>query len=65
MRESIESKISTLTTLEAVVFKAFQADSAFVASGFAPETMQAGIPEAYGPIRRQLTPHQFSPARAS
>ena len=65
MRESIESKISTLTTLEAVVFKAFQADSAFVASGFAPETMQAGIPEAYRAIRGKVTPNQFSAACGS
>jgi hypothetical protein len=56
----IASSISTLTTLEAVVFKAFQADEAFVATGFSPETMQAGIPEAYQKIRSKVTPQQFS-----
>jgi len=57
--------ISTLTTLEAVVFKAFQANEAFVATGFRPETMQAGIPEAYRAIRSKVTPKQFSAACGS
>ena len=57
--------ISNLTALEAVVFQAFQADEAFVATGFSPETMQAGIPEAYRAIRGKVTPQQFSAACGS